>query len=813
MAQIMLRDYLQQAEDALSSARIDDALASCQHVLTHFPGSLEAQRLLGEIYLAQGHLEEAQQTFDWVLTSDPENVVAYCDRALISERLSDFDTALDCYQQAYELSRGNSQIRQEFNSLSTRVGQPDFMFSRAGLARLYMRGDLLAQAIQEWEVVLATTPDRLDARAGLLEAYWREEQFDRVEQLAKHILDENPSCLKALLLLAHTTAPRNLEHARELIKKAEALDPELVMAHDLFSDFMAREPNDPFLALLKKSPIALPDIANAQQVAAMTATPTLEPTATTANGTQTTAASMGPVSGWSSSDSNAGVQKSYEASQASPDYGIWSSSDIDRTGTSGPEFRETDHPTPPAWLEMLTQREQHEPGGAMLSLSAAPSIEQELPTAISPAIEPALDVSMTQIEMPRTSPLPHPPNLAAEDSDDMGWPEWLKSLGATTMDSEPPPQPMAQELEPIAEPRQEEQETLQWSNQAGESPVREMSPAWTEQVAERSIPQATPSWLDQLAAPLARETVSPWTEQVAEQPGQQALPVWLDQLAAPPDQQAQSTWMEQAVEQPIEQPLPLVEQRAITMLEDIQQNLHVQGFVELEPGSLSAIAHGAQEPTLSSALAQLGNLDASSSPQPAEPADTTPPVPPITELAVQPTQPLRTVTSNPLPMQAEDSNSGVSPQPHVILPNFADTLLDSELEMTMRHPAVRLQPMQPRQPIWRDQAPLTGKGYAGETVKESYNSERDRLLQGYHYQLAGDFDEAMQEYRAIIRSTPNLLDEVISNVRALLKLAPKYSAGYRVLGDAYMRKGEYLQAMEAYNKALTMNKRAKGGVS
>jgi tetratricopeptide (TPR) repeat protein len=813
MAQIMLRDYLQQAEDALSSARIDDALASCQHVLTHFPGSLEAQRLLGEIYLAQGHLEEARQTFDWVLTSDPENVVAYCDRALISERLSDFDTALDCYQQAYELSRGNSQIRQEFNSLSTRVGQPDFMFSRAGLARLYMRGDLLAQAIQEWEVVLATTPDRLDARAGLLEAYWREEQFDRVEQLAKHILDENPSCLKALLLLAHTTAPRNLEQARELIKKAEALDPELVMAHDLFSDFMAREPNDPFLALLKKSPIALPDIANAQQVAAMTATPTLEPTATTANGTQTTAASMGPVSGWSSSDSNAGVQKSYEASQASPDYGIWSSSDIDRTGTSGPEFRETDHPTPPAWLEMLTQREQHEPGGAMLSLSAAPSIEQELPTAISPAIEPALDVSMTQIEMPRTSPLPHPPNLAAEDSDDMGWPEWLKSLGATTMESEPPPQPMAQELEPIAEPRQEEQETLQWSNQAGESPVREMSPAWTEQVAERPIPQATPSWLDQLAAPLARETVSPWTEQVAEQPGQQALPAWLDQLAAPPDQQAQSTWMEQAVEQPIEQPLPLVEQRAITMLEDIQQNLHVQGFVELEPGSLSAIAHGAQEPTLSSALAQLGNLDASSSPQPAEPADTTPPVPPITELAVQPTQPLRTVTSNPLPMQAEDSNSGVSPQPHVILPNFADTLLDSELEMTMRHPAVRLQPMQPRQPIWRDQAPLTGKGYAGETVKESYNSERDRLLQGYHYQLAGDFDGAMQEYRAIIRSTPNLLDEVISNVRALLKLAPKYSAGYRVLGDAYMRKGEYLQAMEAYNKALTMTKRTKGGVS
>src|SRR5881394_917133 len=162
-----LRDYLQETEDSISSGRYDDALKSCQMILAQFPESLEAQRLLGEVYLAQDHLEEAQQTFDWVLTNDPENVIAYCDRALISERMSDYNTALDCYQQAYELSRGNSQIRQEFNQLSEKVGQQGFIFSRAGLARLYMRGDLLPQAIQEWETVLAMTPDRLDARTGL----------------------------------------------------------------------------------------------------------------------------------------------------------------------------------------------------------------------------------------------------------------------------------------------------------------------------------------------------------------------------------------------------------------------------------------------------------------------------------------------------------------------------------------------------------------------------------------------------------------------------------------------------------------------
>src|SRR5947199_10317996 len=51
MAQTLLRDYLQTIEDELNSGSINDALASCQNILTHFPDLLEAQRLLGEVYL------------------------------------------------------------------------------------------------------------------------------------------------------------------------------------------------------------------------------------------------------------------------------------------------------------------------------------------------------------------------------------------------------------------------------------------------------------------------------------------------------------------------------------------------------------------------------------------------------------------------------------------------------------------------------------------------------------------------------------------------------------------------------------------
>src|SRR5438876_10467397 len=127
MAQITLRDYLQQTEDAITSGRIDDALTRCQYALTYFPEGLEAQRLVGEAYLAQGHLEDAQQMFDWILMNDPENIITYCNRALVSEQQSDFETALDCYQQAYELSRGHSQIRRQFNEVGARTGQHSFM--------------------------------------------------------------------------------------------------------------------------------------------------------------------------------------------------------------------------------------------------------------------------------------------------------------------------------------------------------------------------------------------------------------------------------------------------------------------------------------------------------------------------------------------------------------------------------------------------------------------------------------------------------------------------------------------------------------
>jgi tetratricopeptide (TPR) repeat protein len=847
MANTTLREYLQKTEDAISSGQIDDAMVNCQRILSSFPDALEAQRLLGEVYLAQGQLEEAQQTFDWILVNDPENVITYCDRALTSERLSDIDTALDCYQQAYELSRGNRQIRQEFNKLSAKVGQQEFMFSRAGLARLYMRGDLLTQAVQEWEAILSASPERLDARTGLLETYWREGAYDKVKQLATQILEEIPACIKALLLLAHATSSYDLNRSKELIQRAEVLDPELVMAHDLFSDLIASQPNDPFLSLLKKEPVVLINPADEKQVSEAQIA-THYPAET--NGSQSSAESTGRPHSWSELDTRQTPQHivtpleeastftswsdvtniqhvdtwatNDQVSQSKPDAGRekassefddnfdpsileqqpWYQADQLHTSAAEPEkanenlsgkgsaetmntwisaSQEDEFPTPPAWLDMLTKIDS-QPGGAISIASSQSPVIQE-PSSNTPSNQPSVESELAgpklgEDDVTRVQASPVKEEEPAfffspeENGSDMEWPEWLKSLGAETLEREPEPG-----IEPISPETQQPHDFEAWSAQ-------------------------------------------------------------LDQTLSEADKEQLAT------------------------LENLDNDLRSQGFVPLQPGSLSTLA---EEPSLESALAELSNLttqhtpseppDAQAQPviqaQPSEPAapaelisplallagnaqpgesetsrgdtsDQSSEMPPnlVTEPSIYPGSMITSVTPTPEPIRAEAANQLFEPTVHSVanvsqetplMPIYqADALLENELETTMKRPAIRLQSMH-QSGAHAATSPMQGKGRDGERgkVQDVNLSTKERLLRGYQFQLAGAYDDAMLEYRIIIRNAPELLSEVISNVRALLKLTPRYSAGYRVLGDAYMRQGEYLQAMEAYNKALTIAKKAK----
>ncbi len=830
MTQTTLREYLRATEDAISSGRIEEAMANCQNILTYFPEALEAQRLLGEVYLAQGQLEEAKQTFEWILTNDPENVIVYCDRALISERSSDIDTALDCYQQAYELSRGNANIRQEFNQLSARAGQPEFMFSRAGLARLYMRGDLLTQAIQEWDAVLAISPERLDARLGLMETYWREGKYDKVEAIATQLLEEIPTCLKALLLLAHVTSISNIQRAQELLLRAESLDPELTMAQEIFADLAASQPNDPFLELIRKEAIVLEDgvPVNLQQAnipVAVTSQAQVE---------QKTSPSS-PYEKWEVlekwdqptqadsllSEALVGSEKQenpqattqhtppwYQADQlASADVSAqrWNSPENPQPAQTewDSEEQEDQPPAPPAWLDSLTRSERSQMGEEVPMQAAAPSPNLEMYAAPKP-------VEQKQVKPEDVMPLFFAGS--EESDDDRNWPEWLKSLGAEVLEPEQQtPSEQLPEIEPMPD-----------------QPGPESSPWEAERLMDQPSSEADP-WA---ALPSMSATNDGWASS-GEQPD------WMQQLAGSQEPASTPDWMQQLSQtgsQPYQEPdaaTPMgrtvaeQEQRYIASLEELERNLQSQGFTPLAPGSLASIAATQSqstpqaEPLHPSALAQLGNFS-QGSPETGDPwwATGTPvargsapaipqtagePADPFAALGARPekeiTQPMPALPATPAPSVASQAPAS-SP----------DALIDSDLETTMRRPAITFQSIQANADVGDrlySHSKSRNERRPAQASDDNSLSSHERLVKGYQYQLSGAYDEAMQEYRVIIRNAPELLDDVISNMRALLKINPRFSLGHRVLGDAYMRKGEYLQAMESYNKALTMAKKAR----
>jgi tetratricopeptide (TPR) repeat protein len=777
-------EYLQNAEDDISSGRIHDAMANCQHILSYYPDALEVQRLLGEVYLAQGQLEEAQQTFDWILVNDPENVVVYCDRALTSERLSDIDTALDCYQQAYELSRGNSQIRQKFNQLSAKVGQQEFMFSRAGLARLYMRGDLLTQAEQEWEAVLNASPERLDARTGLLETCWREGTYDKVEQLATKILEEIPTCLKALLLLAHVTSTFNLERSKELLLRAESLDPELVMAQELFSDLIVSQPNNPFLAMLKKEPIVISapsdDLQGSNIQTAINAM-------VESNGTQSFAKSKDKIQSqsnldtWSELDTKQSSLIDIKTVEEVSAFASWTEISKDQhsdviTTNDNISQSETDLDTikaSPAFDDRFDPTILEQQPWFQAEQIHGTTSEQDTTNEFPSSVEPAESIHSWSAATKEDFPTP---------------PAWLDVL--TNFDwqpgnpmSTPPAQsqgteesivntiPTQSQAEPeLASPKRWEEDF----NAISSSNVTE-EPASSFSTEENNSEMEWPEWLKSLGAKTMEPDAEPAMPTVDLEPQQShEFPSWIEQL---------------------DQTLSETEQAQMATLESLDNDLRSQGFVPLQPGTLSTFA---EEPSLSSALTELGKSS----------------VVPVT-----PEQPDAQVnseipTQNPAPLEAEsqtfepiDNSAEHVWQETPLIPAYhADALLEDDLETTMKRPAIRLQSMRQT-----DTLSMLEKGHVGDRGKthDDNLSNKGRLLRGYQFQLAGAYDDAMAEYRIIIRNAPELLSEVISNVRALLKLSPRYSAGFRVLGDAYMRQGEYLQAMEAYNKALTIAKKAK----
>ena len=64
--------------------------------------------------------------------------------------------------------------------------------------------------------------------------------------------------------------------------------------------------------------------------------------------------------------------------------------------------------------------------------------------------------------------------------------------------------------------------------------------------------------------------------------------------------------------------------------------------------------------------------------------------------------------------------------------------------------------------------------------------------------------EALVEYRALVKATTDRMPEIIRDLRDAAIEDAREAEIHRLLGDAYIRQGDYVETLEAYNRASAL---------
>lgn len=236
MGEISLHAAYELMRQAVSSGEHEKVAGIALHVLQYFPQNLKAKLYLGEAYIAAQKLDEAHAMLSEVCECDPENIVAQVGLSAIAERRGELLMATQHLEQAIEMRPDMADLRTRLVNLYRRSARSDvyLQLSRVGLARLFVRGRMFDQAIDEFEQLVDTHPQRRDIKIALAEALWRNGDERKAYELCQQLLRDYPTTLKANLIVAQYTTGRDEEQSEAHWDNAEAFDPLHETAIELF---------------------------------------------------------------------------------------------------------------------------------------------------------------------------------------------------------------------------------------------------------------------------------------------------------------------------------------------------------------------------------------------------------------------------------------------------------------------------------------------------------------------------------------------------------------------------------------------------
>ncbi len=260
MSEISLQAYENEIDQLIEQARFVEALAHIRHLLSQSPHYIGAYYYLGKTLLEADLPELAVDMFRRALSADPEHLLSRIGLGLAHERHNDLDGALWNLERALELDPGNADIADELRRM---VGRRDGVEldhvpqSRAGLARLYLRGRLYGRAAEEFDALLDEQPARPDLMVALAEAYWRNGQLVQAAEVCQEILDKMPYNCKANLLLGSLWVQGGQEEGWTYLRRAQEVDPGNNRATELFGSESPLKPAELTVDYLSFDPDAI----------------------------------------------------------------------------------------------------------------------------------------------------------------------------------------------------------------------------------------------------------------------------------------------------------------------------------------------------------------------------------------------------------------------------------------------------------------------------------------------------------------------------------------------------------------------------
>lgn len=236
MAEVLLTQAVNQAEEAIETGNYGGAIETCQRILGQFPEFAGAHRIMAEAYAEQGDLEAAREAFQRTLERDPQSIQAHLGLGMLAEDAGDHESALAYLQVAWEIDPRRRDLREHVSRVSQQLYGSDgrLYLTRAALASLHFHAGRWDRAVTEAAQVLQEYPSRIDVQVRLSEALWRRGDDAQAKQVSNTILKSLPSAVVPLLILADVHRREgDRTGAERFLQQARNIDPDGVRAADL----------------------------------------------------------------------------------------------------------------------------------------------------------------------------------------------------------------------------------------------------------------------------------------------------------------------------------------------------------------------------------------------------------------------------------------------------------------------------------------------------------------------------------------------------------------------------------------------------